>query len=599
MIRTILELLPPSERSLARRYAALSLGSAIVQAGGYVILLPLLIALVEASPGGGQWGRVGMWLAAMTVMIALSVMIEARLANVAMDGGFILLDQTQERISHALLRRSLTWFTDEHRKDVRATLGTSGPEVATLVMNLATPLVSALTFPLALALGLAPFAPRFAFVCLVASPLAVASMWLATRTSRAYDAAEARTSADLNESVLEFARTQEVLRACRRATGENSRVRERLEKHRGASIRLIWWQIPSQMIMSTVMQLVLVALVLAAIWEYRAGTGTGLLDLSSPAALVGMLLIGVTFVEPFRTLIILTPAINHAAMTMGTVAELIEVPETAAPTTTLTRPVTTGGAGESPSDGSFELREVSFTYPNAHVPALANVSLSIPLGSSLVIVGGSGCGKSTLLAVLAGLLDPTSGQLERCTAAGCQPWGMTQRAADAAMVFQDPFLFQASVGDNLRIARRTLTDEEALAALKAAAVDDVVSALPRGLDTEVGSAGGALSGGERQRITIARALVKDAPLLLLDEATSALDPVRGRAIMRTFLAPTPRQARIAVTHTVAFADLAERVIVMDGGSIVADGAPADLRESSAVFAQLWESQRRASTGDQR
>src|SRR5699024_11171892 len=180
-------------------------------------------------------------------------------------------------------------------------------------------------------------------------------------------------------------------------------------------------------------------------------------------------------------------------------------------------------------------------------PVLDGLSLDLAPGSSTAIVGPSGSGKSTLLALLAGLVIPTSG---RIVVGGRDMATVTPevRRAAVSMVGQHPYLFDGSIEDNVRVGRPEAGPDEVTAAFALARVDEIVDRVPDGRATRAGEAGASLSGGERQRVSIARALLKPAPVLLIDEATSALDAENEAAVVRAIADdPLPR-TRVIVTH---------------------------------------------------
>jgi len=237
-------------------------------------------------------------------------------------------------------------------------------------------------------------------------------------------------------------------------------------------------------------------------------------------------------------------------------------------------------------------------FDNVHygydaVPVLNGVQLTIRRGESILLVGPSGSGKSTLLALLLRMDDPTSGAV---TIDGHDLRDVTQVSLRTRMgvVFQDSFLFDTSVRENIRFGNPEATDAAIEAAARDAGIHDVIAALPDGYDTRLGGGGASLSGGERQRVAIARALVREPAILVLDEPASALDAQAEAAINRTLRQVAKGRTVIAVTHRLA-PTATDRILVMSAGRLVEDGTHAALIAQGGVYADLWQAQHRSAS----
>lgn len=240
---------------------------------------------------------------------------------------------------------------------------------------------------------------------------------------------------------------------------------------------------------------------------------------------------------------------------------------------------------------ALTFERVSFGYGDR--PVLSNLSFSLAAGSLTALVGASGSGKSTVLKLIARFYDPQGGRvcLGGVDARTMEPERLLQ---SISMVFQDVYLFQDSIGNNIRYGRQDATQEEVEAAAKAACCHGFISALPDGYDTPVGEGGSTLSGGEKQRVSIARAILKDAPVILLDEATASLDPENEADVQRAIGALVEGRTIVTVAHrlkTVAQADL---IIVLDKGRIVEQGRHEALYAASGLYTRLWDLQQASS-----
>jgi ATP-binding cassette subfamily B protein len=238
--------------------------------------------------------------------------------------------------------------------------------------------------------------------------------------------------------------------------------------------------------------------------------------------------------------------------------------------------------------GSIAFEGVDFAYPGGN-KVFQQFDLRIEPGQRIGLVGPSGAGKSTLITLVQRLADIDAGRL---LIDDHDIRTMTQDSLREAIgvVPQEISLFHRSVLENIRYARPEASDEEVLAAAKAARCDSFIRDLPLGYDTIVGERGMKLSGGQRQRLGIARALLKDAPIIILDEATSALDSESEIEIQRALEALMRGRTVLAIAHRLSTVAGFDRIIVLDEGRVVEDGTPAELRRGDGLFAQLWRLQ---------
>ena len=233
-----------------------------------------------------------------------------------------------------------------------------------------------------------------------------------------------------------------------------------------------------------------------------------------------------------------------------------------------------------------EFAHVSFYYPSRpQQPVLRELSLAIEPGQTVALVGASGAGKSTIFQLLQRFYDIDAGAL-RLNDVDIRAASLDDLRCHIAVVPQDAVVFSGSVLENIRYGRRDASAADALAAARAAHVDEFVQRLPERYETEVGERGLRLSGGQRQRLAIARAILKDAPLLLLDEATSALDAESERAVQLALEAAMRGRTTIVIAHRLATVQRADRIFVIDHGRIVDAGKHAELIARGGLYGRL-------------
>ncbi|HLR99908.1 ABC transporter ATP-binding protein [Mycolicibacillus parakoreensis] len=569
MIGTLGRLLPVDQRRRAAVYCALTLLSVAVRAGAIVLLVPLVAALFSDTPADALG-----WLGALTAATAAGWLIDAAAARRGFQLGFATLDRTQHVVADRLAEVRLDWFTAETTATARQAIATTGPELLGLLVYLGAPLTTALLLPAAIGVALVPISWPLGLAALAGVPLLLGAMAASVRLSRNADAAADTANSVLTERIIEFARTQPALRAARRADQSRSLVGTALTAQHGAMLRLLRMQIPGQLLFSLASQAALIVLAGAA----TALTVTGALSVPEAIALIVVI---VRYLEPFSTVSELAPAWDSTRATLERIHAV------------LTAPRLPSGSARLPDPAAaprIEFVDVTFGYGDE--PVLHGIDVVLQPGTTTAVVGPSGSGKSSLLALIAGLHRPTRGQvlLDGVDVAGLDP---EQRRAATSVVFQHPYLFDGSVRDNALAGAPDADEQHWRQVAELARVDELLSRLPDGEATRVGEAGGALSGGERQRVSIARALLKPAPVLLVDEATSALDTENEAAVVAALTATLRPRTQVVVAHRLASIRHADRVLFVDGGRIVEDGSIEELLAAGGPFAQFWRHQQQA------
>jgi ATP-binding cassette subfamily B protein len=223
---------------------------------------------------------------------------------------------------------------------------------------------------------------------------------------------------------------------------------------------------------------------------------------------------------------------------------------------------------------------------------LRGVSLTVPARTMTALVGPSGSGKTTVTRVIARFFDVGAGAV-RIGGADVRDLGTERVMSLVSPVFQDVYLFDVTIAENIRIGRPDAGDDEVRRAARLARVDEIVERLPDGWDTRVGEGGAMLSGGERQRVSIARAILKDAPIVLLDEATAALDPENEAAVQDALAALTADRTLLVIAHRLPTIAAADQIAFLDGGRITERGTHAELLARGGRYADFWRQRSRA------
>ncbi|MGC2939020.1 MULTISPECIES: ABC transporter ATP-binding protein [unclassified Brevibacterium] len=604
MIRTFLALMPADRRGAMGLHLALTVVSVILRALGTVVLVPLVAALFGPEPAEA-WP----WLGLLALATAAGWAIDAVISRIGMDLGFALLDSAQHGVTDRLSRIRLSWFTPANTATARQAIAATGPDLVGIVVYLLTPLLSGILLPITIAIALIPISGPLALAALIGVPILLAAFFGGARIGRHADRVAAETNSALTERVVEFARTQQALRASRRTETERSLVGTALSRQHGAAIRVLLLQVPGQVLFGIASQLAL--LVLAGTTAYLTVTGT----ISVPEA-IALIVVIIRCLEPFTSLAGLSAAIESTTGVLRNIRTVLDAPTvgTAAPTDSTDRapaqiqphpqaqlhaqdlPRTQGQSraqGSAASAPAITLTEVAFRYDPDSPDVVAGLDLEFAPGTTTAIVGPSGSGKSTILSLIAGLQEPSAGRV-LVDGVDLAVLDATARHTLTGVVFQHPYLFDGSLRANVLAGHPEATEQRIDDVARLARLDELLARIPGGWDAEVGEGGTALSGGERQRVSIARALLKPAPILLVDEATSALDTENETAIVTALTDdPTPR-TRILVAHRLGSIRTADRVIFLAEGRVIEDGTIDELRAADGRFAHFWREQDAAS-----
>lgn len=324
--------------------------------------------------------------------------------------------------------------------------------------------------------------------------------------------------------------------------------------------------------------LILNVTVIGVIWFGGMQVDSGEIQIGTLFAFMqyAMIILSGVLMASFMTLMI-----PRAAVSAERIGEVLDT------RSTLVRPA--DAVAEFPEPGAVEFRGVTFTYPGAEHPILADVTFRADPGETVAVVGSTGAGKTTLVSLIPRLFDVTDGAV--------LVGGVDVRRADLdalwrtiGLVPQRPFLFTGTVGSNLRFGREDATDAELWRALEIAQASDFVSQMDGGLDARIAQGGTNVSGGQRQRLAIARAIVHDPRVLVFDDSFSALDLTTDARLRQALWRELPHVTKIVVAQRVSTIIDADRIVVLDDGGVVGLGTHEELLESSQTYREIVESQ---------
>ena len=473
-----------------------------------------------------------------------------------------------------LQRQSIAFFTRTRTGEVQSRIQNDIGGMESVVTSTATSIASNLTTVVASAVAMVALSWRLSLISLVVMPPAVYLTRKVAGMRRAITAQQQRELADLNVTIEEGLSVNGVQLAKTMGTGPSL-----IRRFTDSSARLIDLELRSQLAGRWRMSsLSIIFAAIPAIIYLSAG-----LPVTAPAISIGTLIAFTTLqnnlFRPVTGLLNTSVSVISSLALFARIFEYLDLPvEVDDPA----HPVEIDPAQVT---GHVRLEDVSFAYPGADRAALSGVDLDIPAGRTLALVGETGSGKTTLASLVARLYDPSSGSV-RIDGIDIRDIRLADLAAIVGVVSQETYLLHTTVRENLRYAKPGATDEQIEEAARAAQIHDLISGLPDGYDTMVGSRGYRFSGGEKQRLAIARTLLRDPRVLVLDEATSALDTETERAVQMAFDALAQGRTTITIAHRLSTVRNADQIVVLDHGRIAEAGTHGSLLADNGRYAAL-------------
>lgn len=574
MLKTFIELLG-DDGPIFRRYVGKLMFYGALCGLTLAALVPVLTDMLN-----GDLAEAALWLVVFLAAVATCWATRREVEKAGVAVGVAVLQGGRQRIGDHVAELPVGWFTPDNTARLNQVVTQGMMAVAQLPAHVFTPVLSGVVTPLVLVLALFVLHWKMGLIALLALPILGGAFWLSARLGRRADRAFQRSSADTSQRMLEFAQSQSVLRAF--SGGGSVFLQRAIEQQHATGARLILLSATSILLNMWLVQVVFAALLIAAALWLDAYLGNALHVGSVIAVMVSLLLVS-RFIDPLLEVAGYGETLRGAGVQLEAVREILAA-----------SPLKVPSAPQSPRDASVELFDVSFRHAAGSRDVLRGVNLRIEPGSMTALVGASGSGKTTLLRLVARFFEVSQGQV--CIAGvDVRQMSGEQLNAQISQIFQDTYLFQGSVADNIRLGKPDASDAQVLEAARQAGVQEIIERLPMGLSTTVGEGGARLSGGERQRVAIARALIKGAPILLVDEATAALDAENQAVIAETLARLRGTCTLIVIAHQLSTVVMADQIVVLDEGRIVEQGTPEQLTARQGRYARFL-AQRRASKG---
>ena len=571
---------PLSEQGRAD-FVQASVLSCIVGAVRGISLVAFIPASIALTSGAPAWGmRLGSWLVVLALCAITSFVIEYLLAMRSYSVAFDFLSNMHRAIGDKVASLPLGSFRGDTAGKTSRLVSRELMVLGEIFAHMYSPLIAAIVTSLTMLVGITVFSPVLGLVCVASIPVVGGGVWVARRCLQSGASLKEPPARELSHRIVEYATKQGALRACGRSSSYEPL--QRAESEYGvAARRSLMRETLGQIVNGMAAQTVVVTLICAIGWLSVAGTVGPVEAVVS----IGLLL---RFTQILVDIGALASAFETRRPVLDLSHEILSAPELPTPDGRRS-----ADEAQASSGASVSLENVSFSYEADH-PVLQGVSFRVEPGTMTAIVGPSGCGKTTIARLIARFYDVDAGSV-RVGAGDVRDWETADLMAQLSLVFQDVYLFDDTLEANVRVGNPDATRADIEEAARLSGVDEIVERLPLGWDTPVGEGGRALSGGERQRVSIARALLKAAPIVLFDEATSALDPENETRVTDALAVLRRDATLIVIAHKLDTITAADQIVVLDETGHVAQSGTHDelYTQVDGQYRAFWDARSRA------
>lgn len=503
----------------------------------------------------------------MAVYMLVMALAERASYRANFRGAYEMSASGRLSLAEHLRKLSLGFLSKRDPGDLSSMLVTDFMMAETGISHHLPQLMGAIVMPVLAFASLVWIDWRMAVSMFAALPLALLVLWASTKAQRKLSGRQIQAKINAGNRLEEYLQGIRVMKAYNLIGDRFVRLRDAFEELRRACIRQEALLGPFVLLSITLVRAGLTMMVLCGTYLLLGGQ-------LSILVFVLFLVVGSRVFDPLTSALTNFTEFRYFSIAGGRILSLMNEPEMK-------------GEQQSPAAGDIRFEHVSFAYQDKEV--LHDINITLPKNSLTALVGPSGSGKSTVMKLCARFYDPQKGCIffNGVPMNEINPESLMSRIS---MVFQDVYLFQDTIRNNIRFGKTDATEEEIIAAAKKACCHDFIMRLPKGYDTLVGEGGCTLSGGEKQRVSIARAILKDAPIILLDEATASLDPENEVEVQKAIDSLIKGRTVIAIAHRLKTIKDADQIIVLDNGRIKEEGTHDDLVRNEGLYAHLWNIQ---------
>lgn len=487
--------------------------------------------------------------------------------------GYQLTARDRLAVGDALKRVSLGYFQQVSTGNILNSITTGLSTLEGMGIRMIDNFVGGYLNFLVIFLALLICSPLTSLIALAAAALSFAFLMVISHYSHKNAPVEAQVNQDMTGAIIEYARGLAVVKSFGKTGAAMDSVKQAIHDSKKIHLKIEWGYVPGNALHLMALKCGSVGLAMASALMCLSGQ----MDFS-------MALLFLFF--SFSIFASLEP-ISDSAHTLGVIEDAMNQLDALKGE----HFIDADGADIPLQHYDIQFEQVRFGY-EAKRPILKDVSFRIPEKTSTAIVGPSGSGKTTICSLLARFYDPQSGSIS-VGGHRLQEFTCDSLLSNISMVFQSVYLFHDTIRANICFGKPDATEAEMIAAAKKACCHDFIQALPNGYDTIVGEGGGTLSGGEKQRISIARAILKNAPIIILDEATASIDPENEHLIQAAISELTRGKTIITIAHRLATIQHADQILVVDDGRIAEAGTHAELMQKNGLYRRFTEIREKA------
>ena len=513
-----------------------------------------------------------LWTIVGLLVVYLSVMLwaERKAYRANFRSAYEMSAEGRTSLAEHLRRLSLGFLSRHDPGDLSSMLITDFAMAETGMSHHLPQLMDALVMPILAFLSLVWINWRMAVAMFASLPFACLILWLSTSVQNRLSGAQINAKIEAGNRMEEYLQGIRVMKAYNLLGSRFTRLRDAFLNLKRAAIRQEALLGPFVLLSISIVRAGLTLMVVCGAYLLLKGQ----LDVLT---FVMFLIVGSRVFDPLTSALTNFTEFRYFSIAGGRILSLMKEPEQT-------------GTRQAPESGDITFEHASFAYQDKQV--LHDICCQFPKNTLTALVGPSGSGKSTLMKLCARFYDPQQGRVmyNGVPMNQCEPESLMRHVS---MVFQDVYLFQDTIRNNIRFGKSNTTDAEIEETARQACCHDFIMRLPQGYDTMVGEGGCTLSGGEKQRLSIARAILKNAPVILLDEATASLDPENEVSVQRAIDTLIKGRTVIVIAHRLKTIRNANQILVLDHGRIVERGRHADLMAKDGLYARLWNIQEKA------
>ena len=538
-------------------------------AGGFVPYLGVYQIIRLFLERQADWDGILFWCGVCLAGYAVKVASYALSTMLAHVSAYTILEGLRLQAADRLMGAPLGEVESRPIGAMKSTIVDRIEDIEPPLAHMIPELSSNILLPMVVVAAMFSIDWRMGLALLVTIPFALIPMAFGMRSYNKNYAAYMEANAHVNSVIVEYVEGIQVVKAF--SQGERSYQKFAQSVSSFKAFTMDWYRCTwaSMNLCLSILPTTLLGTLPMGVYLYQAGV----LD---PAQVTLCLMMALGIVAPLMSATAFINSMKSMQFAIKDTRELLDLPQLSQ-------------AGQDmPLDGcSIQLKDVSFSYGGSDgKEVLHHLDLTIPQGKFTALVGPSGGGKSTIVRLAARFWDVTGGSI---TLGGrdIRELPLKQLSREISYVTQDNFLFDCSLKENIRLGKPGASDEEVFAAARAAQCEEFIGRLEHGWDTAAGDAGKQLSGGERQRITIARAILKDAPIVILDEATAFTDPENEDKIQRSIMALSKGKTLLVIAHRLSTIQNADQIVVLEKGQVVDRGTQRELLSRCSLYQALW------------